>query len=223
MNDIIAALDIEVAEDAQRVMAKLNAAGSSRRGLFIDCGSKLGLGFDRFARHYPLQRFDYILVEPDPDCLPELQAQAARRKADTGARVEILEEAAGTQVGVVRFFGRGRAPQSPGDPLQQDPSSACCLADEGRALVVPAFSLSALIRERVADYPVVVLRLDIAGSEYEVLPQLIAERTHKLLDSAYIEFHSQYMAEPEASHYRQLEVAIRARLAADGLPYRVWF
>ncbi len=222
MNDFIAALDIGVAEDALRVMAKLNAAGTSRRGLFIDCGSNLGQGFGQFARHYPLQRFDYILIEPNPNCLPELEAQAARRKADTGARVEILEEAASTRVGTVKFFGLERDPTSQGGSMLKSHNSAYYAPDEARALEVPTFSLAALIRERAADYPVVVLKLDIEGGEYEVLPHLIAEGMHQRLDSAYIEFHSQYMAEPEGTRYRQLEADIRARLAADGVPYRVW-
>jgi hypothetical protein len=35
MNDFVAALERGAAEDAQRVMAKLSAAGPSRDGLFI--------------------------------------------------------------------------------------------------------------------------------------------------------------------------------------------
>lgn len=65
-------LESQVAMDAQAVKAKL-AAGNSQKGLFIDCGSNLGQGFTFFKKYYPLDSFDYMLIEPNPYCLPHLE------------------------------------------------------------------------------------------------------------------------------------------------------
>ena len=218
MNEFLAELERGAAIDAQRVLAKLQVAGPEARGLFVDCGSNLGQGFTQFVRHYPLDRFDYILIEPNPNCLPALR----RISAERGGHIEILEQAASTQVGTVKFFGLEQDPTSQGGSMLKDHNSRYYPPDEERALVVPTFSLAELIRERGAPYAAVVLKLDIEGGEYEVLPHLIGQAVHRQLDAAYIEFHSQYMAEPQCSIYRELENRIRARLLHDEVPYRIW-
>jgi len=218
MADFIAELERGAAVDAQRVLAKLEAAGPGARGLFVDCGSNLGQGFTQFVRHYPLDRFDYILIEPNPNCLPDLRRIVAARNG----KIEILEQAASTQAGTVKFYGLERDPTSQGGSMLKDHNSAYYAPDEEHALEVPTFSLAELIQKRSVGYAAVVLKLDIEGGEYEVLPHMIGQAVHRQLDAAYIEFHSQYMAEPKGSIYRELEARIRARLAQDQVPYRIW-
>ena len=218
MQQMLAELDRAAAEDAKRAMAKIAAAGAGARGLFIDCGSNLGQGFGQFRRHYPLTHFDYVLVEPNPNCLPTLQAL----RAELGGTIELLAQAAGTGVGTARFFGLEHDATSQGGSVLKDHNNRYYAADEARAIEVPTFSLAGLVHERAPRYATVVLKLDIEGGEYEVLPHLISQDAHRRLDAAYIEFHSQYMAEPEHTRYRLLEDGIRARLSADGVPFRIW-
>ena len=218
MQQQLAELNRTAAADAEVAMARIAAAGAGARGLFIDCGSNLGQGFGEFVRHYPLSHFDYVLVEPNPNCLPALR----QIQADRGGRIEILAQAAGIAIGSVKFFGLEHDPTSQGGSMLKDHNNRYYAADEARALEVPTFSLADLIRQRAPRYAVTVLKLDIEGGEYEVLPHLISENAHRALGAAYIEFHSQYMAEPEHTRYRLLEDGIRARLSADGVPYRIW-
>ena len=215
---MLAELDVGAAVDARRVLAKIEAAGPGARGLFIDCGSNLGQGYQQFVKHYPLSHFDYILVEPNPNCLPEL-----RRLAKGADRtIEILAQAASTQAGSVKFFGLEQSPTSQGASMLKEHNSRYYAADERQALEVTCFSLAELIRERRGRHAAVVLKLDIEGGEYEVLPDLFEHDMHQALDAAYIEFHSQYMVEAQAVGYRQLEASIRQRLTQDQVPYRIW-
>ena len=62
MSKFLAELERGAAADAARILTKLDAAGPGARGLFIDCGSNLGQGFKQFVRHFPLRRFNYILI-----------------------------------------------------------------------------------------------------------------------------------------------------------------
>ena len=75
---------------------------------------------------------------------------------------------------------------------------------------------------RSAGYAEVVLKLDIEGGEYAVLPDLINPQMRRVLDTTHIEFHSQYMAEPQATAYRALEVPVRQTLTQDRVPHRIW-
>lgn len=218
MSEFLAALERGAAADAGRVLARLDAAGAGARGLFIDCGSNLGQGFGQFVRHYPLARFDYVLIEPNPNCLPTLRDIVAQR----GGNIEILEQAAATRSGSVRFYGLERDPLSQGGSTLKDHNSRYYAAAEDQALEVPTFDLAEMVRSRGAGYAAIVLKLDIEGAEYEVLPHMIGQGVHRSLDAAYIEFHAQYMAEPQGARYRALEAAIRERLSADGVPYRIW-
>ncbi len=215
---MLAELDVGAAIDARRALAKIAAAGPGARGLFIDCGSNLGQGYKQFARHFPTSHFDYILIEPNPNCLPELKRLAALAERPH----EILAQAASTHTGSVKFFGLEQDPTSQGGSMLAEHNSRYYAADDARALEVPCFSLAELIRSRSGGYASVVLKLDIEGGEYEVLPDLIHQQMHLVLDAAYIEFHSQYMAEPKATGYRALEAAIRQKLTQDRVPYRIW-
>lgn len=217
--DYVQALERQAGEDAKGIAARLHAGTAPQRGLFIDCGSNLGQGFGQFSRYFLPQDFDYVLIEPNPNCWPALDKIVAAGQG----RIELLKQAASTKVGVVQFFGLEQDPTSQGGSMLADHNSKYYAANAATALEVPCFSLAQLIEDTRARYPSVVLKLDIEGGEYEVLPDLIARGAHKLLDAAYIEFHSQYMAEPKGSAYRDLEARLKAQIVHDQVPLRIWF
>lgn len=86
-------------QDAARAADLLQAA-RGRRGLFIDCGSILGQGFAYFKKHFPADRFDYILVEPNPYCVAHLRASAS-----TSEGIEIIAAAASSRDGEAILYG----------------------------------------------------------------------------------------------------------------------
>ena len=73
-----------------------------------------------------------------------------------------------------------------------------------------------------AGYAEVVVKLDIEGGENAVLPALINPQMRRVLNTTHIEFHSQYMAEPQATAYRALEAPVRQTLTRDRVPHRIW-
>lgn len=215
----LAELDRLAAADAARALARIENRGPHARGLFIDCGSNLGQGFQQFRRHFPTTRFDYVLIEPNPNCQAALRRLAS---ADAMASIQIIEQAAGTGFGQVRFFGLSQDPTSQGASMLKEHNSAYYDAEGGGSIEVAVFPLADLIRQRAPRYATVILKLDIEGGEYEVLPHLIECDAHRLLDAAYVEFHTQYMAEPDRSRFLAIEQSVRSRLDADGVNYRIW-
>lgn len=77
-----------VATDARQALSKLKAARRSR-GLFIDCGSNIGQGYKYFSRYYTPDRYDFVLVEPNKNCLAHLYALRSEK-----ATMEIIGKAA---------------------------------------------------------------------------------------------------------------------------------
>ena len=36
--------------------------------MFIDCGSNIGQGYNHFKKYFKPDRYDYVLIEPNPNC-----------------------------------------------------------------------------------------------------------------------------------------------------------
>jgi hypothetical protein len=104
----------------------------------------------------------------------------------------------------------------------KDHNSRYYASNEEKAITVKTFSLAELIAAETPNYDSTILKLDIEGGEYDVLDDMIARGSHRQLDFSYVEFHSQYMAEPKSSLYRAKEVEFMNRYAADGVAFRQW-
>jgi hypothetical protein len=84
------------------------------------------------------------------------------------------------------------------------------------------FSLSDLIAAERPKYASLVMKMDVEGAEYEVIPDLLENKTADHLDYVYVEFHSEYMQEPKRSIYRGREDRIQADFRSRNIPQRIW-
>ena len=204
--------------DATLALSKLS--NGKRRGLFIDCGSNIGQGYAYFSRYYKRDRFDYVLIEPNVQCFPYLEA--LRRDK---VRIEIIRKAASTKTGFARLFG---SPSGEGDPIYQGRSIVAehngSLYDNAdpAAAVVETFSLSQLILEKSKSYDLIALKMDVEGAEYAILEDILEKGAHRELFAAYVEFHSLYMRQLERAAKRALEEKIRRSLKSENVIFREW-
>ncbi len=209
-----------IRRDVKRAESLIAAAGG-QRGLFIDCGSNLGQGFTYFKTHFQPQRFDYILIEPNPYCVAHLRSTAA----GANERIEIIDAAASIGDGEAVLYGvaDGAADRtSQGGSIVTAHPSAWQSNGARQSLAVRTFSLAELVASKRDAYAVIAMKMDIEGAEYDVLEDLITSGAHRHLHSVYVEFHSQYMRGTEKRAYQRREAAIRARYAADGVSLRLW-
>lgn len=205
-------------QDARRAADLLKAA-PGRRGLFIDCGSNLGQGFAYFKTRFPADRFDYILVEPNPYCVAHLRASAATSKG-----IEIIAAAASSRDGEAILYGvtEGADRTSQGGSIVTAHPSAWEREAIPAPVSVRTFSLGQLIASRHQAYSVIAMKMDIEGAEYDVLEDLVHTGAHRYLHAVYVEFHSRYIRGAEKRAYQRREAVIRKRYAADGVPLRLW-
>jgi FkbM family methyltransferase len=192
-------------------------------GLFIDCGSNLGQGFSYFAKFYKPSKYDYILVEPNPACIPTLSAVAAR--LDPSNRAMILNKAAACENGTALFYGL--SPQE-GGPLSEGASTVPnhntrhYTPSKSAAVKVTTFSLADFIITQSLRYPVIVLKLDVEGAEYQILRHLIATNAVRLLSHLYVEFHAEDVASPLREQLLAQQADILSTLKTLHIPCTLW-
>jgi len=193
------------------------------KGLFIDCGSNLGQGFTFFEQYFPLENFDFILVEPNPHCEETLINKITSKKKE--GSIELIKKAASISDGTTKFFGLtedDRGITSEGGSILKEHNTSMYTHSEENAITVETFSLSDLIINKANSYKIIVLKMDIEGGEYEVLEDLLKHQVHKKIAIIFTEFHSQYMIEPNKTIYKNREKVIIESFKTDKIPFKRW-
>lgn len=213
-------LRIAVSADAKRALLKIKN-GKHGRGLFIDCGSNVGQGYGFFSNYYRKEYFDYIMIEPNRNCIPYLQAL----RDASGANIDIISKAASVRDGFARLFGppSGQAePTYEGRSIVPEHNNSLYQTDDLASDVVETFSLSQLIISKSVLYDVVVLKMDVEGAEYELLLDMIKNKAHHQIYAAYIEFHSIYMKEKDRNIKKAMESDLKGDFKRDDIVLREW-
>jgi FkbM family methyltransferase len=137
----------------------------------LDCGANIGLSCLYFKYLYPYSRV--IAFEPDPSIYPFAQANIA----DNGLNnVELIQAAVSNQVGSMQFYSDGKY----GSALEGKVASD--IGSGWRQYEVPTIRM----REYL-DEPVDFLKMNIEGSEWEVL--LDSEDRLEAVKQMVIEYH----------------------------------
>jgi FkbM family methyltransferase len=189
------------------------------RKLFIDCGSNLGQGFKVFSRHFKPVEFDYIFIEPNPYCRETL----TRLCANTD-RSRYIEAAASNQFGTARFFGLFGEKGLTSDGASICPEVRGSLSDVKveDSIEVKTFDIASFIRDERATYPIIVIKLDVEGAEYQILEHLLNAGVGNLIDTLYVEFHHETAPRDEIERLKNLGDDLVQRLGAKGVRVRSW-
>jgi len=197
---------------------------NNKKGLFIDLGSNLGQGIQYFSRFYRPTHYDYILVEPNPHCMMVLQ-NMIHQKPYSLTQSEILAAAASTTSGETHFFGLTEvdaASQSEGGSIVKTHNTVFYEPDEQRAIRVPTFDLAELIFNKAKQYNKIIMKVDVEGAEYDILPHLIQTDAIKHVSQLYVEFHANCVLEPLKSLRLKQEKEILAELLQHGVHVTRW-
>ncbi len=195
------------------------------RSLFIDCGSNKGQGFVFFKKYFKLKYFDYILVEPNPNCVVILKDKF--RHLISNSSVNIIDKAAFINDGEVPLFGlSGESDKcnefNQGASISRIHNSIYYKTAESESIAVQTFSLSDLINDKSLIYSNIVLKIDIEGAEYDVLDDLIRSNAIKIPKVLYIEFHSKYMGPENIKKFQEKEKYFVKYFKENSIIYRDW-
>lgn len=160
-----------------------------RRKLFVDCGGYDGCSVIQFLSERP--DFDVISFEPNPEF----------RKYYRLLPTKLIAKAVTTHDGSVDLIldpidGNGSSIISAKDVVNNRSFGN----DDCPTIQVPSVDLSRFLREVATTTNYLVLKLDVEGAEYEILPKMLDNGTIDLVDELLIEFHWDKCGVPEARH-----------------------
>ena len=201
---------------------KLNK--SSKKGLFIDCGSNLGQGYDFFSKYFPISRFDHVLVEPNPNCIFELENKYLNKGMQLGS-LKIISKAADIKDGKALFYGLNNEEKgqfSDGASIKEFHNSALYEINKKDALEVETFDFSNFINEINKNYDLIIVKMDIEGSEYSILRKLLDDNNAKYIDLIFVEFHSEYMVKNQKKEFKKIENQLIKAYRKLGIEFYIW-
>ena len=146
------------------------------RKVFIDCGAHKGQSVRYFRENFKDAReYEVHSFEPNTDLHDLLRLQKSK----------IHKEAVWIEDGEIDFY---KAQQSQGATLVLGKTTANI--DYDNPIKVPCISLSHWIKESFDKEDYIVLKLNVEGAEYEILFQMMRDKTIDYIDELYVEFHS---------------------------------
>ena len=167
---------------------------------FIDGGGHRGESVRLFRGHYPkAEEFSIISFEPNVlmhDDFKDL------------TNIELRNEAIWIQDGNITFYNAGLWTIS--SSLHRENKY---IINKNASVNVPCIDFSKWVNERFTLDDYVILKLDIEGSEYEVLQKMIDDGSIKLISKLYIEWH------PALRTLSEDTMAVQERLVAKLAEY----
>ena len=174
----------------------------------INCGANTGQSFELMNKYYPATSFKHYLFEPNPECIKIL-----RKNYSDNPNVEIIESALGVTNGKTLLYGSyNNATRTAVGASTSILHNFNTQVNEQDALVVKLMSLSEFLWGLSNQFDIFILKLDVEGSEYEILMDLISTESINLVRLLYVEFHSKYYHESKRKELEANEKLIFEKL-----------
>ncbi len=186
--------------------------------LFIDCGSNVGQGYNHFKKYFSTDRFDYVLIEPNPNCAKILIEKY-------GNDAEIIEKGVWTSETELDLFGLDESNDelSEGGSLIKSHNSSFYKTKKNEVMsLVSTINFSEFLKQKKEKYDVIIVKMDIESSEYIVLPFIIEDGSVNLIDHIFVEFHSEFFDLHEKNKYLTFEKKIIRDFKRKNIGFTRW-
>jgi len=147
------------------------------RKIFIDGGANIGQSTRSFMSEWPGAK-DYEIFCFEPSKGENIRKNLENLKKDFN-NVEVLYDAVWIEDGEVVFY-------------DEEKTSSSLVKEKLRGVAgvtVGAIDLSGWIKRTFSENDQILLKLDIEGSEYEVLEKLVEEGVTYMIDKIFVEIH----------------------------------
>lgn len=139
----------------------------------IDCGSNIGLSILYFSKVYPLAHV--MAFEPNPYSFELLEANVKINKINN---IELYNVALGSEDGKALLTTNSNSPTSLNFTILNQSN------------VVQSKEVEINRLSNYISFTVSLLKIDVEGSEYQILKELIESKIINLFENCIIEFHS---------------------------------
>lgn len=201
--------------------------------IFIDCGTHLFQGFKQFSEKYNIDsEWKCYCFEANPFTYKRSKETYDQLVKD-GYNITHFNNAVYNSSGSIKVncskddggpYADGHFSQGSNilsDPPEYDSTYHCGFTYQEEEVLVDTIDFSKFLSENVTSDDFVVVKMDIEGAEFEVLPSLIQNETYKLIDDFYCEFHERFF-EPK-SRYKKLKEEYKEVLKKSGILVEEWF
>lgn len=201
--------------------------------IFIDCGTHLFQGFKKFSEKYNIDsEWKCFCFEANPFTY-ERSKDIYNDLIESGYNITHLNKAVYNQEGTINVncskddggpYSDGHFSQGSNilsDPPDYDQTYRCGFTYQEDQVVVDTINFSQFLFENITQDDFVVVKMDIEGAEFDVLPSIIDSGVYKLIDDFYCEFHERFF-EPK-SKYRKLKEQYTQIFKDSGILVEEWF
>jgi len=167
--------------------------------IFLDCGANNGCSVRKFKEERdPNNEYEYHSFEANSAFLEDIKSAGAHcyHKA-----VWVKDEDVTFYVVVVDKYGRRGANKTGASTLNEEKNKLNLKNHkEVKPVTVEGIDFSSWVSKNFSKDDHIVLKMDIEGSEYEVLEKMIKDKSFEMIDELLIEFHWKKCKVPKQRH-----------------------
>ena len=181
------------------ISSKINRKKEIKKKLFIDLGANIGQAYELFS--YFFDTYDFILIEPNNECIKHLE----KLKIKKNSIKKIINKAASINDGHTDLYLNDMLLNHQGASIQEFHNKEM-LSNNIVTKKVQTFNFVKFFIEHSKKYDSIILKIDIEGSEYTILEELIKLEAFKKIEYLFVEFHSYlYINNEKSQFYKQKE------------------
>ena len=206
-----------------KVFFVLKSLDINKKNLFIDLGTNKGQGFNYFKKFFKLDIFDYILVEPNPNL--ENHIRKLIQNTNFGHKIEFINKAAHINDSNTKLLGTiedERGKTSEGASIIREHNSKMYISQFENGLDVQTFDFVKKL-ESLKQYDNIIIKMDVEGSEYDILENIINNLDHKdNIKHIFVEFHSRFLSYEYKNAFIKREKIIKKELNKANINFTQW-
>jgi FkbM family methyltransferase len=184
------------------------------QNVFLDLGTHYGQGLEQFHKRFHMdETWKIYTFEANPVTYDIYVKQHLNKIANVNAQNKAVSDHNGTiTVNLETPLNEGDTGQGT-SIISIEEWNPWGLADDGpdnthfnRQVEVPCFDFSDFIRETFSKDDNLIIKMDIEGSEYDVLDKMIADGTIEYVNHISVEWHSRFFRNVEQTKKREAEL-----------------
>lgn len=188
------------------------------KNILVDCGSNLGQGYEKLCEILKINNdWKIVMFEPNPNCCKILYE---KYNMDN---IEIKNCAVYNKNEKINLFIPKNEPLSVGSTVYSNFHNSKINQIWDNYEIIDAIDLSEFILSLIHEYNI-YLKLDVEGSEYDVLEKMISNKSINFVRHLFVEFHNQYVSIENLSRYNldTRKNNILEYLNLNNIGYTIW-
>lgn len=187
--------------------------------LYIDCGTNLGQGYETISGLLNINDdWDVIFYEANTHCYDFLKNKYVKDN------INIINKAVHDSNGVIKFYIPKGDNFSVSSTIHNDFHNSIENKIYDNFIEIEKIDLSDEINKLKDEYEI-YLKLDVEGSEYDILEKMIENKTILCLKKLFVEFHNQYISAEKLKEYdlQNRKNKIMEFIEKNNINFQIWY